>query len=306
MHLGPHILVVVDPTAGERQAAVYKAAILARVFHASVELLCCDLAPRDGNAVLAFTPVMEPAPGVRAEELLEKLAAPMRDQGIEVTLRVVVADSSLHESILDYLSRSNATLLVKDTHHHSLARRTFLRNTDWHLAHGSTVPLLLTKSKIWGRPRKIMAAIDPHTEKAGVGALNRKILQFASAWAAALTGELHVIHAYIPLALAAAVSSGAKPETPEIAGRLECESTYIRGQIEAFARACDVASGNLHVEVGTPAKRLVHSATNMGIDVVAIGASSHGRWHRMITGSTASAVLESLPCDLLVVRPDSQ
>jgi nucleotide-binding universal stress UspA family protein len=38
-------------------------------------------------------------------------------------------------------------------------------------------------------------------------------------------------------------------------------------------------------------------------DVVVIGASAHGRWHRMIVGSTTATILESLPCDILIVRP---
>jgi universal stress protein E len=304
MQLEPHILVVIDPMGGDRQAAVDKAAILARAFHASVELLYCDLIPHERSTLLALDPFMQPAIGLQAQTLLDKLAAPMRDQGIEVAVRPVVARASLHESILSYLSTSKATLLVKDTHHHSFARRTFLQNTDWHLAHSSTVPLLLTKKRIWGQPPKILAAIDPHAEKVGVAALNRKILKCASTWASALTANLHVIHAYIPSALAAAVSSGTPAETPEIARRLECESTYIRGQIAAFTRACDISSSDLRVEVGTPIERLVDSVNDLGIDLVVIGASSHGRWHRIVTGSTASAVLESLPSDLIVVRPD--
>ncbi len=303
MQPSPHILVVVDPTGSDRQAAVDKAAILAHAFRASVELLCCDLVHRALFADLAPVSEAESVPRIQAEELLEKLAAPLRDQGIEVTLRVIVADSSLHEAILNYLRISTATLLVKDTHHHSFARRSFLRNTDWHLAHGSTVPLLLTKKRMWGRPSKIMAAIDPDTEKASVGSLNRKILECANAWAGALAGHLHVIHAYIPVALAAAVASGAQSETPEIARSLECESSYVQAQIDAFTRACDV-SATKHVEMGTATNRLVNAVAELGVDVVVIGASSHGRWHRMIIGSTASAVLESLPCDLLVVRPD--
>jgi hypothetical protein len=34
-----------------------------------------------------------------------------------------------------------------------------------------------------------------------------------------------------------------------------------------------------------------------------MGASSHGRWHRMLVGSTLSTVLESLPCDIIVIVP---
>jgi nucleotide-binding universal stress UspA family protein len=35
-------------------------------------------------------------------------------------------------------------------------------------------------------------------------------------------------------------------------------------------------------------------------------ASSHGRWHRMVVGSTAATILESLPCDILIVRPSDE
>ena len=79
--------------------------------------------------------------------MLERLAIPLHNQGLEVTARIVFGES-LHIAILEYLRSSNATLLVKDTHHHSLPRRTFLKNTDWYLAHSSTVPLLLTKNRI--------------------------------------------------------------------------------------------------------------------------------------------------------------
>jgi nucleotide-binding universal stress UspA family protein len=38
-------------------------------------------------------------------------------------------------------------------------------------------------------------------------------------------------------------------------------------------------------------------------DVLVMGTSSHGRWHRMIVGSTVAALLESMPCDILIVGP---
>ena len=46
------ILVVVDPTGGDRQASVDKSMILAQCFHASVELLICDIPPDTGNSLL--------------------------------------------------------------------------------------------------------------------------------------------------------------------------------------------------------------------------------------------------------------
>ena len=41
-------------------------------------------------------------------------------------------------------------------------------------------------------------------------------------------------------------------------------------------------------------------------DVMVMGASSHGRWHRMVVGSTAATIIESLPCDFLIVRPSDE
>lgn len=299
-----HILVVVDPTGGERQSAVDKAMILAQCFHAAVELLICDIPFDKRNALLRLgAETEETLPIVPPEDLLDRLAAPLRNQGLEVTPRIVRGEC-LHTSILDYLRSSNATLMVKDTHHHSTPRRTFLRNTDWYLAHGSTVPLLLTKNMVWARPPRIMAAIDRQPEKADVALLDRKLLRCATALASGLTAELEVIYAYVPEALAAAVSSGSPTDTTDIARDVECESSYLHGQVESFARAYGVQPSRLHVEIGTPTRRLIDSAKQYGIDIVVIGASSHGRWHRTVIGSTASAVLELLPCDLLVVRPD--
>lgn len=49
-----HILVVVDPIGGEQQSAVDKAMILARCFHASVELLMCDISLAAEHPVISL------------------------------------------------------------------------------------------------------------------------------------------------------------------------------------------------------------------------------------------------------------
>ena len=300
--MGPikHILVVVDPLGGDRQIAVDKATILARCFHSSVELLICDVGLHGSHAVTGSSSVAEQTPTVQSDVLLERLAAPLRNDGLDVAIRIVLGDC-LHTCILEYLRSSNATLVVKSAHHHSLARRTFLKNTNWYLAQGSHVPLLLTKDMAWSRIPRILAAIDPHPAKEGVAGLNRKILKCATELAAGLVADLHVVHAYVPVALAAAASTGSLPDTTEVARALECENSFVRAQLESFARACGVPPSSLHVEVGAPTPRLIDSARQLAIDVAIIGASSHGMWHRMFIGSTASAVTEFLPCDVLVV-----
>jgi nucleotide-binding universal stress UspA family protein len=143
-----HILVIVDPSSESRQAAVDKAALLARRLNASVELLICDIASALDDHPVTLHVHTAPPSNTHLLDLLQTLAAPLRAQGTEIELRIIYG-KSLAASLVDYLSDSKADLVIKDTHHHSFARRTFLGNTDWHLSRACTVPLLLTKAKPW-------------------------------------------------------------------------------------------------------------------------------------------------------------
>jgi universal stress protein E len=297
-----HILVVVDPSVGGRQAAVDKAALLARRLDASVELLICDIESALDDEVLTLHAHKTPPSNTQLFDLLDALATPLRSQGIDVAVRIIYG-KSLHDSLLDYVRGSNADLLVKDTHHHSLAKRTFLRNTDWYLTRGCPVPLLLTKAKAWGQLPVFVAAVDPIHANERVAALDRDILSWAASIAGRLAGELHVVHTFVPTAFAAAVAAGGRGMTPEYSESLQVEKSYRYCQIERLVSAYGVTRGHLHVEMGTPEDCLMQTAKEYATDVMVIGASLHGRWHRMLVGSTAATVVESMPCDVLIVRP---
>lgn len=291
-----HILVVIHQFAQGHQAAVDKAAFLARCTGASVELLVCKTTP-DADASADARPGEARQPDSRLYALLEGFAGGIRAQGSKVSIQII-RGQSLHGSVLDYVSRSDADLLIKDTHHHSLAKRTLLRNTDWYLAHRCPVPVLLTKARQWAPLPVVMAALGPNNTRASAAQLNHQILNYAASLAGALESDLHVIHTYVPVALARARSSPLEPATD-----LEVEHAYERGQIEGAASHYGVTAAHLHIEMGTPERCLPDSVVEYHADVIVIGASLHGRWHRMIIGSTASSVLESLPCDVLIVTP---
>jgi universal stress protein E len=296
-----HILVIVDPSAVGRQAAVDKAALLARCTNASVELLICDIASALYDHPVTLHPQMAPPSNTHLLDLLEILAAPLRAQGTEVTLRIIYG-KSLPDSLVEYLPDSKADLVIKDTHHHSFARRTFLRNTDWYVSRACRAPLLLTKAKPWSPLPIIMAAVDPNHANPGVAALDREILSNAATLTWQLKGDLHVIHTFVPTSFAAVIAAGGRSTTPEYSDALRAENSFRYSQIEQFVHAYGVAQGHLHVEMGTPEVCLSRLVANSSVDLVVIGASAHGRWHRMVVGSTTATILESLPCDLLVVR----
>ena len=296
------ILVVVDPSAQGRQSAVDKAIQLAGCLKASVELLICDTASSNDGRVASLQALQAPPSTVELLELLDKLASPAHAAGISVKTSVI-AGRSLHDTLLDYIRGSNADIVIKDTHHHSLARRTFFRNTDWHLSRGCPIPLLLTKSRAWRNTPIVMAAVDPtHVNEKAVR-LDRHILYCAASFAAQLGADLHVIHTFVPAAFANAVVSGKLSMSPEYSEALQVENTYRFGEIERLVGPYGVSREHLHVEMGPPEDCLLDTVNDHQTDVMVMGASSHGRWHRTLVGSTAATILESLPCDFLIVQP---
>ena len=157
-----HILVVVDPVA-QQSPALAKARQLANAFKASVELLLCDrnpaLMPNFYPDAESYTSVVEP---VRAshEARLRVLATPFAVDKLHVTCHVDFG-RPLHSVLLDRVALKKPDLVVKDTHHHSVLRRTLITNTDWHLIRDCPQPLLLVKDTIWSAEPHVSAAVDP-------------------------------------------------------------------------------------------------------------------------------------------------
>jgi universal stress protein E len=297
------ILVIVDPTAAE-QPSVAKAALLAEKFNARLELFVCDT--KAAREMRLSSHVREnpgtPLPtNIKGE--LETLAAPLRDRGLDVTTEIVCADP-LHVGLIDRIKHTNADLVVKDTHHHSLAQRTFLTNTDWQLIRTCPVPLLLTKGAPWAEVPRIVAAVDPGHVNDKPEMLDHWIVEHASLFAQRLNGELHVVHVYLPMAIIGTATAVSPPmvaaATPE---ELAIEEKTRRELVTALVSDYQVASKNIHLELGGPAQMLPLAAQRINADVMTMGAIARSGLKRLFIGSTAEDVLEKLPCDALILKP---
>ena len=298
-----NILVIVDPTA-EEHPAVQKAALLAQKLDARLELYVCDTrAAREARiAAHARSGAKEPFV-VDLKSVLEELARPLRDRGLDVATEVECADP-LHVGLLDRARRTTADLIVKDTHHHSLAKRTFVTNTDWQLIRGSPVPLLLTKPNRWASTPRVFAAVDPGHTNDKPGVLDDRIMDYAALLAQRLNGELHLLHVYLPAAVIAAAASGSPPAPITISAHESArEEAQRRELLRDLITEYRVVHENVHLKVGGPAQVLPHMAGALRADIVTMGAISRSGLKRVFIGSTAEDVLEHLPCDALIVKP---
>ena len=123
-----NILVIVDPTA-ELQPAVAKAAVLATNLGARLELYVCDTkAARESRLAAHIGRDSNTSGLMNLKSFLEGLAEPLRERGLDVETETDFG-ASYCERLMEKTKRTTADLVVKDTHHHSLPRRTFLTIT---------------------------------------------------------------------------------------------------------------------------------------------------------------------------------
>jgi universal stress protein E len=298
-----NILVIVDPTASE-QPAVEKAARLAEKFGSRLELYACET--KESHA-MRYAKHIE-AGGhadfiTHIRALLERIAKPLRQRGIDTTVETESGDP-LHEKLLERMKRTSADLVVKDTHHHSLAKRTFVTNTDWHLIRGCPAPLLLTKTEPWPAAPTLAAAIDPGHVNDKPAVLDRRILEWSHSMAEQVGGALQVVHAYLPMILVADAAGGMAammtPLTPEI---MEDERKRKVSEAQAVLAPYGIDARNLKVQLGVASDVLPRFAQEVGADVMVMGAISRSGLKRIFIGSTAERVLEHLPCDALIIKP---
>lgn len=288
------ILVVVDPTAEAEQPAIERAAWLAARAGANLELFICDFDSEieAGQVSTVWIPQPDAAEKLMTKhrDRLDRLAEPLRKRGIGVGVDVAW-DHPVGAAILRKVEADGPWLVAKDTHHHSVLKRTVLSNTDWHLIRGCPAPLLLVKPRAIAERPRIFAAVDPLHEHAKPAELDERIYEFAHSLATVAHGELHVAHAYaIPVGIELPVDV-----TEEIAGQH-------REAMARFLEAHPVDDGNSHLLGGPVAECLCQSTTEHDADFVVMGAVSRRGFDRLFIGSTAERLLDRLHCDLVIVK----
>jgi universal stress protein E len=297
------ILAVVDPTATS-QPATERAVALARSIGARLELFVCDYEPQlVDNASREF----QGLPKVRAalvDDRLRRLrevkrALAAEDLDITVDARW---DSPLADGIVRKTLESDADIVFKDTHYHSVLKRSIFSNTDWNLIRECPVPLWLAKPRVMATKPRFVAAVDPLHERAKPTELDERIIAAAKELCYPLNGELHVIHTFdVAPALAMPVESMGMPlPVREITDAMRARHTAAVHELtdpHAIRREC------VHVHEGGTREGIVALAEELRADVAVMGAVSRRGLKRLFLGNTAEEVLDRLHCDLLIVKP---
>ncbi|MBW4050802.1 MAG: universal stress protein [Proteobacteria bacterium] len=299
------ILVAVKDPWARSLPAVEKAAQLARslgarvqLFHALSEPLYIDASEASGVAL----PALEHTAHERAASRLEVLAQRLQKSGIR-TESAAQWDYPPHEAVVRAARRFRADLIVAARHPGAHHLTWLLRFTDFELLRLAPVPVLLVKTRgKYDRPA-VLAAVDPSRAYSKPLRLDREILRSATEITAALKGSLHALYAFNPMPVA--VMDGGLP----LSGTAEVIAA------DAQARAKKALTGALngtsipasrrHLIPRHPIDAIEGAAERIGCGIVVMGAISRSGLKRLALGNTAERVFDSLPCDLLVVKPRS-
>lgn len=284
------ILVAVKDPGARSLPAVAKATQLARSLGAQLELFHAVDSPHyvDMLGMTADrTRQMECDETGEYLQRLERLAARARLHTPRVSVAVEL-DYPAYEAIVRRALKTGADLIVAECHAGARVAPGLLRLADWELLRLSAVPVLLVKrTRPYHHPTVVMA-LDPSHAFAKPAKLDAEIVQAGSAVSAGLRGKLHAVHAF------PAASAG--PSGPAAAGA--------RAGLDQALRTTGIAPGCRHLVPGDPTLAVRDTARRLAADIVVVGAVSRSGLKRAFIGNTAERLLDCLPCDLLIVKPE--
>jgi universal stress protein E len=294
------LVAIADPSAAINKA-IRRASALAHRSGGRIELF--NALP---SAISAGTAHLEREQFTRLEverngRLLERTANRLRREEI-VVVTTVQTGYPVHEAILRQARLTKADLVVIEARKHNVFARLLLTQTDFELIRRCPVPLLIVKGRAAWRSPRILAALDPFHANDKPSKLDGEIVSAARAVATVVRGSVHAAHVYRPLV---SYVPGVPIGATVLAAIPAQERAYRRSVRRRFVEALNhygIAKGKARLVCGDPAVELPALARSMRAGLVVMGAISRSGLKRAFIGNTAEHVLDSLQCDLLVVK----
>ncbi len=289
------------------QAVSKRAAWIARQYSCDLELVLSD--PTLGvlrDSYMVSNESKQLADGIRqAQEIvLKELAESVAHDDLAVTTSIT-HERPASDAIVAITLDCEPRFVVKGTAYHSPAERARFTFTDWQLIRKLMVPLWLVKPREWSETPVIIAAIDPTHRHDKDHLIDQLILDAGKSLAARCEGKLMLLHTYERLVeIGSHAMMSLKPVRLPIE-ELDREIRIAhRQKLDNLATKNDIPAADVHQLPGRTRDILPAFAREYDTGLVIMGALARTGLRRRVLGSTAEQVLDDLPCDILIVRPD--
>ncbi len=284
------VVAVVEPES-ESQPAIDRLVHLAKLIDFEVRLVACDYSQYLVEGYYfseAELPALRKQYLEERKEMLEELAQPLRDGGLEVSTEAIWSHPS-YKAIIDVVDDFKPDLVIHHVHRHAALSRMLLSNDDWQMTRHCPAPLLLVKNKPWKPEPVILAAVDPMHARHKPSGLDHHILDEAKLIAKQAGGELYVVHAFGQFPLSGVYPADAKKMHEEAFNEL----------MDEF----DIPESRRLLVDEAPEYALRELESELQVDLVVVGAISRSLLTDVFIGNTTEKVLDFLDCDALVLKP---
>jgi universal stress protein E len=267
---------------GDPAAILARSVTLARRFSAGLEIFLCEA---EGAYALQHQYDVASSDAARRSGLsrsnawLQRLWNSLQVNDVPVTMEAVY-ESPLCEAVGRKVERNKPDLVVRGIG--GQGGSTF-SVSDFDLVRCCPGPLLLTRGRPWKASPSVAAAVDISGEESPQ--LIRTILRAAGYLAVHFDASLEVFYA--------GRFENAPPEV------VQSHEKSLRGH----AAVADVRPRRAHVVIGEPARVIPRFVAQQGYELLVLGALTHTTSTSAPVGTLTGRLLETVDCELLLVKP---
>lgn len=225
---------------------------------------------------------------------LQAVVNSLRQEGFSVSAEQAWEHCE-YRTIIAVQQMQGCGLVIKQHRPDNPLLKTFLPSEDWKLLRFCPCPVLIVKSSTPWSGGVILAAIDAGNCDVSHRVLHTGIVGHGHDIARMVGGTLHLISAH-PCAQQLAAD-------PVYQIKESIHSLYLE-HCKALQAEFKIEDAQLHIEEGPADSLIPEIARQLEVALCVIGSVARRGLSAALIGNTAETVLDSLDCDVLVLKPD--
>jgi nucleotide-binding universal stress UspA family protein len=234
---------------------------------------------------------------------LEHFIAPIRDEDIRVTAKVVCGTPFLE--IIKEVLRNKHDLVIKTARGIGGLKEILFGSTDMHLMRKCPCPVWVIKPTHRKKYARIMAAVDTDPSDKLKNALNTKIMELATSLAGIEGSEFHIVHTwtlYGELSLAASEEVSGREAAMSARETRKMHKGWLNELIKKYAP--ETPKDRIHLLKGRAERLIPALAERKRIELIVMGTVSRTGVAGFFIGNTAEKILQQVDCSVLTLKPD--
>ena len=240
--------------------------------------------------------------GQEKREKLDALAAPIREQGIEVETKVLAGKTSVE--IIREVLRGEHDLLLRVAKGSDSRHRGFFGNTGIRLLRKCPCAVWLVTPATTPQFKHVLGCVDTSTGEQLDAELNDNVFELASSISQYHGGRFSIVHAWSIWneQMLKRRMQPAEFEEMEMKNR-----DQIVNLLDQFLEkhGSNVRGDNIHLLKGEAPSAIPHFVQENGVDLVVMGTVARSGLSGMIMGNTAEQILNGIWCSVLALKPSS-